>query len=229
MRSWRRYLVGHDALIVQILAQAAHDLDLLLGGQPIDGPLDDAADRGPVHGDEALEVHEGEETHDELAVHAIRDPTVTWDRFPEILDVEGSLEARGEEAAKGCDERGKRGEDQDVELHRREGHGAEQGKPRREMIRLRHKGRIRCALEASPDVRAEILFCPSVCSPQLGPCRERVGLTVTGQMKYLYRIKILVKNRPKMTVMIQAPTKPSTVFLGDNLMSWVLPKVIPQM
>lgn len=32
-----------------------------------------------------------------------------------------------------------------------------------------------------------------------------------------------------MMVNIQAPTKPSTVFLGDNLMSWVRPKVIPQM
>jgi hypothetical protein len=33
---------------------------------------------------------------------------------------------------------------------------------------------------------------------------------------------------PKMTVRIQAPTKPSTVFFGDSLISCVLPKVIPQ-
>jgi len=30
-------------------------------------------------------------------------------------------------------------------------------------------------------------------------------------------------------VKIQAPTKPSTVFLGDSLMSWVRPTVIPTM
>ena len=47
-------------------------------------------------------------------------------------------------------------------------------------------------------------------------------------MKYLYRIRILVIPIPKMIVRIQAPTKPSTVFFGDNLISCVRPKVIPQ-
>jgi hypothetical protein len=55
------------------------------------------------------------------------------------------------------------------------------------------------------------------------------NLTLTGQMKYLYRIKILVIPTPKMMVRTQAPTKPSTVFFGDSLISCVRPKVIPQM
>ncbi len=55
------------------------------------------------------------------------------------------------------------------------------------------------------------------------------GRTLTGQMKYLYRISTLVMPKPKMMVQIHAPTNPSTVFLGDSLMSWVRPKVIPQM
>lgn len=52
-------------------------------------------------------------------------------------------------------------------------------------------------------------------------------LTFTGQMKYLERIIRLQRSTPKMIVMIHAPTKPSTVFFGDNLMSCVLPIVIP--
>lgn len=43
--------------------------------------------------------------------------------------------------------------------------------------------------------------------------------SLTGQMKYLYRIKTFVIRKPKMMVQIQAPTKPSTVFLGESLMS----------
>jgi len=38
----------------------------------------------------------------------------------------------------------------------------------------------------------------------------------------------LVKIIPKRIVKIQAPTKPSTVFLGDNLIRGVRPKVMPQ-
>jgi len=38
----------------------------------------------------------------------------------------------------------------------------------------------------------------------------------------------LVKRTPKSTVKIQAPTKPSTVFFGDNLIKGVRPNVIPQ-
>lgn len=39
------------------------------------------------------------------------------DRITEIFDFEGALDAGGEEATEGCDERGERGEDEDVELH----------------------------------------------------------------------------------------------------------------
>ena len=72
-------------------------------------------------GNKTMIVHEGEETHDELTVHAIGDAAMTGDGFAEILDVERSFQTGREEATKGGDERGESGEDEDVELHGRQG------------------------------------------------------------------------------------------------------------
>ena len=52
---------------------------------------------------------------------------------------------------------------------------------------------------------------------------------MTGQMKYLLLISKFVKMIAERMVKTQAPTKPSTVFFGDSLMSWVRPTVIPTM
>ena len=60
-------------------------------------------------------------------------------------------------------------------------------------------------------------------------CIDVRRLTLTGQMKYLYRMRTLVIANPKKMVRIQAPTKPSTVFLGESLINCVRPKVMPQM
>lgn len=101
-----------------MLAKPHDHVHLLLEREPRDGRLDDAADARLVHGDEALVVHEGERAHDELAVHAVGDAAVAGNGVAKVLDVEGALDARGKEAAKGRDQRRKGGEDQDVELQR---------------------------------------------------------------------------------------------------------------
>ena len=102
----RRHLRIDDALIVKILRQALNQLYLLLGTETRNRRLDDGADGSLVDRDERLVVHEREEAHDELAVHAICHASVTRNRVAEVLDIEGSLEAGSEEAAEGRDEGG---------------------------------------------------------------------------------------------------------------------------
>ena len=51
----------------------------------------------------------------------------------------------------------------------------------------------------------------------------------TGQIMYWYRMKIVPQISPKTIVLKKAPTKPSTVFLGESLNSGVRPTVMPQM
>ena len=55
-------------------------------------------------GDEAMIIHEGEETHDELTIHTIGNTAMAGNGFAEILDVERSFEPGREEATKGGDE-----------------------------------------------------------------------------------------------------------------------------
>lgn len=63
-------------------------------------------------------IHVGEETHDKLAVHAIGDSAVSRDGVTKVFDLESTFEARSEEAAKGCDQRGESGENEDMPLNR---------------------------------------------------------------------------------------------------------------
>ena len=48
-----------------------------------------------------------------------------------------------------------------------------------------------------------------------------------GQIMKLKRMKKVPQMRPNNIVEKKAPTKPSTVFFGESLMSGVLPNVIP--
>jgi hypothetical protein len=91
------------------------------------------------------------------------------------------------------------------------------------MVDVGKENGVWCAFEAGPDVCSEVLVIVSM----FVPLDTKELLTLTGQMKYGYRINTLVIPTPKMTVNTQAPTKPSTVFLGESLMSCVLPTVIP--
>lgn len=124
------------------------------------GHLNDPAHARPIHGDEALVVHEGEEAHYELAVHAVGDAAVAGNGFAEVLDLEGALEAGGEEAAEGGDERGEGGEDEDVKLHGRDGEGdgrLVQKEGEVDSVGLREEDWVGVAVEAGEDVGAKVL------------------------------------------------------------------------
>jgi hypothetical protein len=164
---------------------------------------------------------------------------VAGDGLAEVFDLEGALEAGGEEAAEGGDERGEGREDEDVELHGGdvEGEGVEGGEEGGEVVRVGDEYGVGGAGEAGEDGGAEVLRgvrrwrCwrgDGISWGGFGETGGKMrGRTLTGQMKYLYRIRMLVMPKPKMMVSIHAPTKPSTVFLGESLISWVRPKVMP--
>lgn len=110
-----------------------------------------------MHGNKTLIIHKGKEAHDELAVHSIRDAAVTGDRFAEILDLEGSFQAGGKEAAKRRDEGGEGGEEENMKLHGCDMNGPRKEPQRRESIRVWDEDWVRSAVEAGEDVGAEIL------------------------------------------------------------------------
>ena len=102
-----------------------------------------------------------EEAHNELAVHAVRDATVARNGVAEILDLEGALEARCEEAAKGRDERGERGEVEGVEVHGRDGDAevgadGEEGHVGKRVFPGDEDG-VEVAFEAGEEVGSEVL------------------------------------------------------------------------
>jgi hypothetical protein len=114
-----------------------------------------------VNFNEGVEVHVGKEAHDELAIHSIRHATVSRDRVAKVLDLESSLEARGEEAAKGSNERCKSSKGQGMQLHRRKRQGEAgvwwQEEELWELVGVRHEDGIDIAFEAAEDIGAEIL------------------------------------------------------------------------
>ena len=156
------------------------------------------------------------------------------DGFAKVFDFEGAFESRGEEATERCDERGKRCVDEDVELYWRDvDRGRNRKKARKRevvehrgnIVSLRDEDRVWCAGKTGDDVCAKILYSNSaktswvMLKASAISIYRKKALTFTGQMKYLYRISTLVMPKPKMIVQIHAPTKPSTVFLGDSLIS----------
>ena len=145
-----------------MLCQPLYDLDLLLGRQALYGDLYDAAHACLVYGDEALVVHEGEEAHDELAVHAVRDAPVAGNGFAEVLDLEGAFQPGSEETAEGCDERSKGGEDEGVELHWRYVVGIFFC-PDWDGVGMRDEDWVWGTVQASEDVGTEVLGIISDC------------------------------------------------------------------
>ena len=67
---------------------------------------------------------------------------MTRDGLAEILDFEGAFKTRGEEAAKGGDEGGERGEDEDMELHGGDVEGWGEGRGEWEGIGLWREDRV---------------------------------------------------------------------------------------
>lgn len=71
-----------------------------------------------VNSNEARIVEEGNGSHNELAVHAVRHSAVARNGVAKVFNLEGALETRGEEASEGCNKGCKCSEDEDVKLDR---------------------------------------------------------------------------------------------------------------
>ena len=115
---------------------------------------------------EALVVHEGKETHNELAVHTIGNTAVARNGLAEVFDLKGTFEAGGEETAEGRNEGGECCENEDVELHwgdvngtgdLEEGLKRKVGKERRDAVGMMYEYRVWGAGEAGEYVRAKVL------------------------------------------------------------------------
>lgn len=83
------------------------------------------------------------------------------DGVAKVLDLEGALEAGGEEAAEGGDEGGEGGQVERVEPYRREGEGevgvdGQEG-DLRDLVGVREEDAVDVAFEAGEDVGAEVL------------------------------------------------------------------------
>lgn len=98
------HLIRYNTLIMQILPQSLHNLKLLLDCQSCDCGLNHTAHASRVHGDETMVIHKDEQAHRKLAVHAIRDAAMAGNGLAEVLDLEGALEAGGEEATEGSNQ-----------------------------------------------------------------------------------------------------------------------------
>lgn len=156
------YCIRNSTLVVEVLAQAADNLELVLDCESIDGSLDDVADVRLVNGNEAVVVHVRKETHDELAVHAISDTTVARNGLAKVLDTKRALQTGGKESTKGGNEGGESSKAQDVELHGLDVESLIQTQgliqaEDFEGVGLRNEGRVRDTLETGQNVRTEII------------------------------------------------------------------------
>ena len=148
-------------LVDKMSGEELDKLDLLISGQACNGSLKQITRRRLVHSDETLVVHESEETHDELAVHAVGHAAVSRNGVAKVLDVEGTLEAGGEEATERRNQRSEGCHDKDVELHRRDANSGRQVGPvrwdERKLVGVWDEDRVRVAFEAGEDVGSEIV------------------------------------------------------------------------
>lgn len=78
-------------------------------------------------------------------------------RLAKVLDLEGPLETRGKETTEWCNQRSERGEDQDMELDRLDPNCRSDSDPVGDVVRLKNKGRVRCALKPGQDVGTEVV------------------------------------------------------------------------
>lgn len=140
-----------------MLADSLYEFHLLLWTKSRDDRLNDSTERNIVDCDETVIVHVGEETHYELTIHAVSNSTVAWNGITKVLDLEGTLETGGKEAPKRSDQRGKCGEEKDMDLHGCHHKALGEGKPDREIVDVLHEDWIWYALKSGEDVCAEVL------------------------------------------------------------------------
>lgn len=143
-------------MIVQVFAQATNDLKLFINRKTVNGGLDDVAYTGFIDSNEAVEVHEREKAHDELAVHTVSDATVARNGLAEVLDLEGPLEARRKESTERSNQRSESGESQDVELNWLHPESLVQAKEV-ERVRLCREYGVWNALQTSQNIRAQVI------------------------------------------------------------------------
>ena len=141
-----------------MLAYSLHEFHLFFRAQSCDSRFNDTTQRHFVNGDEAVIVHIRKEAHNELAIHSIRNSTMTWNGVAEVLNLEGTLETRCEETTKRGDEGRKGSKNKDVDLHWSHRERLGEWEPNWKVVGTRKEHRVWSALEASPDVRAQILI-----------------------------------------------------------------------
>lgn len=144
-------------MVVQVLAQSPNHFELFFDRQPIDSGLNNVPHANLVHGNEAVIIHVCEESHDKLAVHSVRNTTMSGDRLAKVLDLESPLEARGEETTKRRDQRSKRRENQDMELNGLDVECRAKSGPLRNVVRLRDKSGVGRAFQSGQDVGTEVI------------------------------------------------------------------------
>lgn len=101
-------------------------------------------------------VHEREEAHDELAVHAVSDTTVARNGLAKVLDLESALETGSKESTERSDQRSESGEGQDVELNGFHPEGLVQAKDFKR-VRLRREDRVRNTFQTGQSIRAQVV------------------------------------------------------------------------
>lgn len=131
------YRIADNTLIPQILTHALDQLDLFLRRQTVDGHLHQASHRRLVRGNETVIIHVHEETHDELAIHAVRHAAVARNGVTKVLDLESALQTRCKESTEGSNERGECGDKQGMNLDRGNGEAPFGGEVLRRGVRVR--------------------------------------------------------------------------------------------
>lgn len=115
--------LGANTLALEEALQVVQELKLFRSGERHHHSLHDRSNRDVLDPDHRAVVDIGEQSHKELAVHAVSHASVAGDGVAKVLDVESTLEARCEEATEGSDERRESGHDKHVEEEGREGDG----------------------------------------------------------------------------------------------------------
>jgi hypothetical protein len=140
-----------------MFADSLDELYLLFKGKARDGCLDNSAKGDFVHRNEAVIVHVCEESHNKLAIHAIRNSAVPWNRVAKVLDFEGTFEAGGKEATEWSNERSEGSKDEDVNLHWCHVKGFHVWKPDWKVVEMGYEDGVGCTFKTRENIRAEIL------------------------------------------------------------------------
>jgi hypothetical protein len=111
-----------------------------------------------VYRDEAVIIHVCKESHNKLAIHAVRNSTVPRNRVSKVLNLEGTFETRGKETTEWGNQGGERSKYEDMNLHGCHIEGLDVREPDWKVVEVRNEDGIRCTFKTRPNVRAQILL-----------------------------------------------------------------------